>query len=81
MLGGRMPAPGAAGAWIRSTKKADQTKRPAITMKTTPVEAAASRSPPSAGPRNVPTLSIVLDTAFAAVSSSGVLASDGVNAA
>ena len=50
-------------------------------MKTTPMEVAASRGPPSAGPANVPTLSIVLPTALAAVSSSGALASDGVRAA
>ncbi len=50
-------------------------------MNTTPVEVAANRSPPSAGPANVPTLSIVLPTAFAAVSSTGVLARDGVSAA
>ena len=45
--------------------------------KTTPVLVSASRRPPSAGPAKLPTLSIELDATFAAVSSSGRVASDG----
>ena len=41
----------------------------------------ASNSPPSAGPMKLPTLTIVLVATFAAVSSSGVRASDGSSAA
>ena len=49
--------------------------------KTTPVLVSASRRPPSAGPAKLPTLSIELDATFAAVSSSGRVASDGSSAA
>ena len=48
---------------------------------TAPVLATASSNPASAGPANTATLSTLLATAFAAVSSSGVRASDGVSAA
>ena len=41
---------------------------------------AASRIPPSAGPRKIPELSTVVSTRFAAVSSSGVFASCGRSA-
>jgi hypothetical protein len=58
----------------------DRSNRPAVAAKTVPVLAAASRSAPSAGPANSPTLSTALATTFAAVSSSGVFTSDGVNA-
>ena len=46
-------------------------------MKTTQTLETASRSRPRAGPTQKPRLSIVLELTFAAVSSSGVLASDG----
>lgn len=42
---------------------------------------AATRTPPIAGPANDITLSIVDETVFEAVSSSGVPATDGSNAA
>ena len=45
--------------------------------KTVSVPVAASRRPPIAGPAKTPTLSIVVRTRFAAVSSSGDLASSG----
>ena len=48
---------------------------------TTAVLVAASSSPPSAGPTNVPALSIVLELAFAAVSCCGVRARSGSRAA
>ena len=54
---------------------------PAVTRKTVPAPDAASNRPPIAGPPKMPTLSIVLATTFAAVSSSGVRASAGVSAA
>ena len=52
-----------------------------MTRNTSPGPLAASNSPPSAGPPKMPTLSIVLAATFAAVSSSGVRASDGMRAA
>jgi hypothetical protein len=50
-------------------------------MKTISALVATSRIPPSAGPRKKPTLSIVLETTFIAVSCSGVSVSDGRTAA
>ena len=47
---------------------------------TVPVPAHTSINPPRAGPRNVPTLSIVLVTTLAAVSCSGEAVSDGSSA-
>ena len=47
---------------------------------TVPVPAQTSNRPPRAGPRNVPTLSIVLVTTLAAVSCSGDDVSDGSSA-
>jgi len=49
----------------------------AETPNETDAPAAARMIPPSAGPANAPTLSIVDDATFAAVSSSGVRASPG----
>ena len=48
--------------------------------KTTQAVETASRSPPSAGPTQKPRLSIVLELTLAAVSSSGVFASEGSSA-
>ena len=48
--------------------------------KTTQTLETASRSPPSAGPTQKPRLSIVPELTFAAVSSSGVFASEGRSA-
>jgi hypothetical protein len=44
------------------------------------VPATVSRMPPIAGPTKMPTLSMVVSTRFAAVSSSGRRTSDGSNA-
>ena len=49
--------------------------------KTTSGLETARRSPPRAGPRNVPMLSIVLEATLAAVSSVGVRTSAGSSAA
>ena len=49
--------------------------------KTSPALATASKRPARAGPAKRPTLSSVLTTALAAVSSPGVRASEGVSAA
>ena len=62
-------------------RTAEQTKAEAVMRKTTPVLATTSRTPASAGPTKKPRLSIVLATAFAAVSSPGVRAAEGVTAA
>ena len=63
------------------TRNADQRKLAPFAAKTTSgLETARSR-PPSAGPRNVPTLSSVLDATFAAVSSDGERTSAGRSAA
>ena len=72
---------GAAPLRIRETRNADHTSVAAVAAKTAPVPVTASRSPPRAGPRNEPTLSIALELTLAAVSSSGVRASDGSSAA
>ena len=71
---------GRAQAAARSIS-ADQRKSAAVTTKTTQPLETASRRPPSAGPTQKPRLSIVLELTFAAVSSSGVFASDGSSAA
>jgi hypothetical protein len=55
--------------------------RPAETPNTVAILVPASRTAPSAGPRNKPTLSTPLARTFAAVSSSGVETSAGVMAA
>ena len=60
---------------------ADQRKLSALTPNTSSGFVAASRMPPSAGPTKVPMLSTVEDVTFAALSSSGVRASDGSSAA
>ena len=54
---------------------------PAARMNTVPAPETESTTPPIAGPPKIPTLSIVLETTFAAVSSSGVRANAGVSAA
>ena len=65
----------------RLMKNVDRRNVDAVVKNTTSVLAAASRSPASAGPTKRPMLSSVLTTAFAAVSSPGVRATDGVSAA
>ena len=60
---------------------ADQRNVAAVTRKTTQVVETASSSPPSAGPAQKPRLSSVLELTLAAVSSSGVRASEGSRAA
>jgi hypothetical protein len=66
------------GTW--TTKAADQRRSAPLNAKTAAGPLTASRTPPSAGPANIPTLVIVLATTFAAVSSSGVSTSDGSSA-
>src|SRR5260221_13635962 len=60
---------------------ADQRNENASTRITVCWFATASSNPASAGPAKNPTLSIVLDATFAAVSSAGSRASDGSSAA
>ena len=60
---------------------ADQTKLSALTMKTVSGLVNASSNPPMAGPAKLPTLSTVLATTFAALSSRGSRTSDGSSAA
>ena len=64
-----------------TTSAADQRNVSPLTANTSCGLLTASRSPPRAGPRNVPTLSIVLDATFAAVSSAGVRVRPGSSAA
>ena len=52
-----------------------------MTPKTTQAVETASSRPPRAGPTQKPRLSIVLELTLAAVSSSGVVASEGSSAA
>ena len=59
---------------------AEKRKSPAVKAKTTQTVESASRSPPRAGPTQKPRLSMVLELTLAAVSSSGVLASEGSSA-
>ena len=59
----------------------DHTRVRASATNTQPTLATASSSPPRAGPRNDPMLSIAVDDTFAAVSSSGDSASCGSRAA
>ncbi len=63
------------------TRAADHRNVAPFAAKTTAGSLTASRRPPSAGPRNVPMLSIVLEATFAAVSSAGDATSDGRSAA
>ena len=74
---------GRGGSWRRrpSTRSADQRKVTPFAAKTIAGLVTASSRPPSAGPRNVPTLSSVLDATLAAVSSAGDVTSDGSSAA
>ena len=60
---------------------AEKRNSAAVNMKTTQTLETASRRPPRAGPTQKPRLSIVLELTFAAVSSSGVFASEGRSAA
>ena len=69
------------GALTRAMNDALHAKAAAVTANTTAGPWMASRRAPSAGPTNEPTLSIVLEETFAAVSSSGDRAIDGSSAA
>src|SRR4029079_5357996 len=71
-----------AGSYARSpkTRAADQTNASPFAAKTTDALEIARSAPPSAGPRNIPTLSSVLDAAFAAVSSPGEVTRAGSSA-
>ena len=72
-------SPSGSSIWI--TIAADQSSSAAVTRKVTSIPKAATSRPPSAGPTNSPTLSIVLAVTFEAVSSSGVRARPGTSAA
>ena len=65
---------------IRLRSAADQRKVQAVTTNAAPVLVAARTAPPIAGPAKAATLSTVLEVTFAAVSSSGVRASEGTSA-
>ncbi len=68
---------GAASTFSPTSRADATTKATAAAAKTVSAFVAASRIPPSAGPRKIPELSTVVRTRFAAVSSSGVFASCG----
>ena len=67
-------------ALIRLSTSADHRNRAAVAAKTVPTLVTVSSRPPSAGPRKKPTLSSVVEVAFAAVSSSGERAREGSRA-
>ena len=67
-------------ARIRPRTSADQRNRAAVSAKTAPTLVKARSRPPSAGPAKKPTLSSVVEVAFAAVNSSGDFASVGSSA-
>jgi hypothetical protein len=69
--------PTGGSARTRPISEADQRNIAAVTANTTPVSVTATRSPPSAGPAKLPTLSIVLEATLAAVSSAGSRAREG----
>ena len=66
---------------IPARSSADQRNVPAAIANETPGPLTAMTTPPRAGPAKAPTLSIVLEATFAAVSSSGDRASEGKRAA
>jgi hypothetical protein len=66
---------------MRSTSNDDTASKAAVDPKTTSTSVTASIRPARAGPMKKARLSIVLATAFAAVSSAGVDARVGVKAA
>ena len=70
-------SPAARPGRMRLTRAADQRKVAAAIAKATAGSVAASTTPPIAGPAKTVTLSTVLETTFAAVSSAGVEASVG----
>src|SRR5438552_2734310 len=72
---------GGSSRGTRTTKNADHRKSAPLRANTAAGVLTASRIPPRAGPANIPTLETVLPTRFAAVSSSGVLTSEGRSAA
>ena len=80
MLSTSMPGSPRLSVRTRPRMSADHKKSAAVAAKTAPTLVTASSRPPSAGPMKKPTLSRVVEVAFAAVSSSGDLASEGSNA-
>ncbi len=72
---------GGSSRGTRRTNATDQRVSAPVSAKTAAGPLSASRTPPSAGPANIPTLEIVLPTRLAAVSSSGESTSDGSRAA
>src|SRR5206468_8993727 len=71
----------AAGARTGATRSAETSATPAITANTVPAPPAPRSTPASAGAARTLTLSIQPEATLAAVSSSGVRASDGVRTA
>ncbi len=71
------PAPVGRGLWTGATRTAAAPATTAMTAKTAPAPPTPSRTPASAGATRTLRLSIQPATTFAAVSSSGVRASDG----
>ncbi len=78
---GRSARSGGLSRGTRRTNATDQSVSAPVSAKTAAGPLSARRTPPRAGPANIPTLEIVLPTTFAAVSSSGVSTRDGSNAA
>ena len=70
---GRMP-------WMPDTRTAETTNVTTLTIRTVWMFVTLMRSAPSAGPTKKARLSMVLEAPLAAVSSSGVLARDGIQA-
>ncbi len=80
MLSPAMPGPPRLSPTILPRTKADHRNSAAAIAKTAPTLVTARRRPPSAGPTKKPTLSSVVEVAFAAVSSSADRASEGSSA-
>jgi hypothetical protein len=76
----RRASPGNPTRPIRPTRTADDSNAMAVSTKLALTPAAASSRPAIAGPTNVALFSIVVDTTFAAISSSGERASVGSSA-
>ena len=66
---------------IRAVNAAEASTSPAVTVVAAAGPDAASKAPPSAGPAKKPTLWMADDATFAAVSSTGVVASCGIKPA
>ena len=69
-----------ATGWMPETRNAERRKVAALRKKTVGTFVAVTSSAPSAGPMKNARLSMVLEAPFAAVSSAGLLVSDGIQA-